>query len=77
MKKECGLGPCGFEDDMVNKGLGLADQCDRSKDEYFCVFCCRESGCNAAVILTSHFTVLILSVLCVILFGKIELRSLV
>lgn len=50
MKKECGLGPCGFSDDMVNKGLGL-DQCDTSKDEYFCVFCCKESGCNNAAIL--------------------------
>jgi len=45
LKRECGLGPCGFEDDMVNRGLGL-DKCDTSKDEYFCVFCCRESGCN-------------------------------
>ncbi|XP_073984231.1 uncharacterized protein [Rhodnius prolixus] len=45
LKRECGLGPCGFEDDMVNRGLGL-DHCDTSKDEYFCVFCCKESGCN-------------------------------
>ncbi|GLV32837.1 hypothetical protein CBL_00456 [Carabus blaptoides fortunei] len=45
IKRECGLGPCGFNDDMMNRGLGL-DGCDRSKDEYFCVFCCRDSGCN-------------------------------
>ncbi|XP_066995692.1 uncharacterized protein [Anabrus simplex] len=45
MKRECGLGPCGFEDAMMNRGLGL-EGCDRSKDEYFCVFCCPTSGCN-------------------------------
>jgi len=22
------------------------DGCDRSKAEYFCVFCCKQSGCN-------------------------------
>ncbi|XP_063225078.1 uncharacterized protein LOC134532530 isoform X2 [Bacillus rossius redtenbacheri] len=45
LKRECGLGPCGFEDAMMNRGLGL-DGCDRSKDEYFCVFCCSVNGCN-------------------------------
>ena len=73
MKKECGLGPCGFEDDMVNKGLGLADQCDTSKDEYFCVFCCKESGCNSAGLLTPHLTVLFVSILSVIL-ARNEIR---
>jgi hypothetical protein len=31
----------------VKRGLGM-DICDRSKDEYFCVFCCTQSGCNKA-----------------------------
>lgn len=52
IKRECGLGPCGFEDDMVNKGLGL-DGCDRSKDDYFCVSCCKTSGCNKNAAVTS------------------------
>ncbi|PSN52234.1 hypothetical protein C0J52_14701, partial [Blattella germanica] len=47
LKRECGLGPCGFEDTNVKRGLGM-DGCDRSKDNYFCVFCCTESGCNKA-----------------------------
>ncbi|KAK6638182.1 hypothetical protein RUM44_008610 [Polyplax serrata] len=45
IKRECGLGPCGFEDDMVNRGLGM-DGCDRTKEDYFCVFCCKTDGCN-------------------------------
>ncbi|XP_017773304.1 PREDICTED: uncharacterized protein LOC108560293 [Nicrophorus vespilloides] len=45
IKRECGLGPCNFNDVMASKGLGL-DTCDRSRKEYFCLFCCRESGCN-------------------------------
>ncbi|CAH1375323.1 hypothetical protein MTP99_016792 [Tenebrio molitor] len=45
IKRECGLGPCGFDDDMVNKGLGFGN-CDRSREEYFCILCCRDSGCN-------------------------------
>ncbi|KAK4875232.1 hypothetical protein RN001_011654 [Aquatica leii] len=45
IKRECGLGPCGFDDLMTNKGLGM-DTCDQSNDEYFCLFCCQENGCN-------------------------------
>ncbi|KAF5307675.1 hypothetical protein FQR65_LT06730 [Abscondita terminalis] len=37
IKRECGLGPCGFDDLMTNRGLGM-DNCDRSSDEYFCYF---------------------------------------
>ncbi|XP_021927524.1 uncharacterized protein LOC110833576 [Zootermopsis nevadensis] len=47
LKRECGLGPCGFEDTNVMRGLGM-DTCDRSKDEYFCIFCCTQNGCNKA-----------------------------
>jgi hypothetical protein len=47
LKRECGLGPCGFEDTNVKRGLGM-DVCDRSKATYFCVFCCTQSGCNKA-----------------------------
>ncbi|XP_060527738.1 uncharacterized protein LOC132702896 [Cylas formicarius] len=45
VKRECGLAPCGFDDEMVNRGLGL-DNCDRSKEEYSCTYCCKQSGCN-------------------------------
>ncbi|RZF40525.1 hypothetical protein LSTR_LSTR000404 [Laodelphax striatellus] len=45
IKRECGLGPCQFDDEMVQKGLGL-DRCDRTRKQYFCVHCCNESGCN-------------------------------
>ncbi|XP_049858850.1 uncharacterized protein LOC126353795 [Schistocerca gregaria] len=45
VKRECGLGPCGFDDSSMNRGLGL-DGCDRSKDEFFCLSCCTTSGCN-------------------------------
>ncbi|KAK5644399.1 hypothetical protein RI129_005699 [Pyrocoelia pectoralis] len=45
LKRECGLGPCQFDDVMTNKGLGM-DICDRNNEEYFCVFCCKEDGCN-------------------------------
>jgi len=45
IKRECGLGPCAFEDDMATRGLGL-DGCDRSKNDFFCVSCCRTPGCN-------------------------------
>ncbi|CAG9760747.1 unnamed protein product [Ceutorhynchus assimilis] len=33
IKRTCGLGPCGFDDDMMTKGLGM--ECDRSKDSYW------------------------------------------
>lgn len=45
IKRECGLAPCGFNDAMVDKGLGL-DNCDRSKHEYSCILCCKGNGCN-------------------------------
>ncbi|XP_022192983.2 uncharacterized protein LOC111050913 [Nilaparvata lugens] len=45
IKRECGLGPCQFDDEMARKGLGL-DRCDRTRKQYFCVHCCKESGCN-------------------------------
>ncbi|KAK7874263.1 hypothetical protein R5R35_006298 [Gryllus longicercus] len=45
LKRECGLGPCSFEDNMMSRGLGL-EGCDRSKEEYFCLFCCQYNGCN-------------------------------
>ncbi|XP_065174211.1 uncharacterized protein [Atheta coriaria] len=45
ISRECGIGPCTFRDLMVIKGLGL-DNCDRSRDEYFCILCCPENGCN-------------------------------
>lgn len=49
MKRECGLAPCGFDDEMVAKGLGMGGTCDRSKDEYFCFYCCSHDGCNKNV----------------------------
>jgi hypothetical protein len=46
------------------------DGCDRSKPEYFCIFCCTQSGCNKAgtgtiwpsVSLLTAMAVLVLSV---------------
>ncbi|GFG39597.1 hypothetical protein Cfor_03367, partial [Coptotermes formosanus] len=69
LKRECGLGPCRFEDPSATRSLGM-DGCDRSKDEYFCIFCCTESGCNKAgagtvwpsVSLLTAMAVLVLSV---------------
>ncbi|XP_044734464.1 uncharacterized protein LOC123296853 [Chrysoperla carnea] len=70
LKRECGLGPCGFDDDAMNKGLGL-DGCDRSRDEYFCIFCCRGNGCNKSVgsrLLVQQSFLLVFSVLSSTLF---------
>ncbi|KAK9504208.1 hypothetical protein O3M35_010593 [Rhynocoris fuscipes] len=47
---------------MVNRGLGL-DQCDTSKDEYFCVFCCKESGCNRDILTSSPHPLIIFTAL--------------
>lgn len=45
LKRECGLGPCSFDDNMASRGLGW-DGCDRTKDAFFCVSCCKGNGCN-------------------------------
>ncbi|XP_063928017.1 uncharacterized protein LOC135141077 isoform X2 [Zophobas morio] len=70
IKRECGLGPCGFDDDMVNKGLGF--DCDRSRAEYFCIFCCRDSGCNnsESVFAASSSTALLVTTLVVTLYWR-------
>lgn len=44
IKRECGLGPCNFDDSIVNNVLGLSS-CDINKNS-FCLSCCRENGCN-------------------------------
>ncbi|XP_054271753.1 uncharacterized protein LOC128992283 [Macrosteles quadrilineatus] len=46
LKRECGLGPCTFEDEAIHKGLGIFGDCDTSKEEFFCVSCCKTTGCN-------------------------------
>ncbi|GFT74911.1 uncharacterized protein NPIL_228051 [Nephila pilipes] len=43
--KNCALAPCSLRDTSQASGLGL-DHCDRSQDEYDCVSCCKENGCN-------------------------------
>ncbi|GFR33698.1 uncharacterized protein TNCT_551681 [Trichonephila clavata] len=43
--KNCALAPCSLRDTSQSSGLGL-DHCDRSQDEYDCVSCCKENGCN-------------------------------
>ncbi|XP_046679944.1 uncharacterized protein LOC124367281 isoform X2 [Homalodisca vitripennis] len=61
LKRECGLGPCQFEDEMISRGLGIFSNCDTSKDEFFCVSCCKASGCNkdsAASVLPSSVALL-------------------
>ncbi|KAJ4434521.1 hypothetical protein ANN_23083 [Periplaneta americana] len=68
LKRECGLGPCGFEDTNVKKGLGM-DVCDRSKDEYFCVFCCTESGCNKAGVATIWPSIRLLTAMVMLIGG--------
>lgn len=73
IKRECGLGPCEFNDEMANKGLGF-DKCDRSKDEYFCVFCCRESGCNKnnSLYTQPSLLLLLLSLIFVVILNVIK-----
>nr|XP_022920864.1 uncharacterized protein LOC111429233 [Onthophagus taurus] len=44
IKRECGLGPCDFNDLLMNNNLGM--KCDRSKQEYSCLSCCKGNGCN-------------------------------
>ncbi|KAG8175268.1 hypothetical protein JTE90_023942 [Oedothorax gibbosus] len=43
--KSCALAPCTLRDQSQSSGLGL-DYCDRSQNEYDCVSCCKENGCN-------------------------------
>lgn len=59
---------------MASKGLGW-DNCDRSKDNYFCVLCCKGDGCNknaAAILSTSKFLIIALSLLVIILLEIIK-----
>ncbi|KAL1498060.1 hypothetical protein ABEB36_008918 [Hypothenemus hampei] len=44
IRRECALGPCSFDDNLMTKGLGM--DCDTTKNSYFCTFCCRGNGCN-------------------------------
>ncbi|XP_076266423.1 uncharacterized protein LOC143200051 isoform X2 [Rhynchophorus ferrugineus] len=44
VRRECGLAPCLFDDEMAAKGLGM--NCDRSKEDYMCTSCCKGNGCN-------------------------------
>lgn len=74
MKRECGLGPCSFDDDMARKGLGW-DNCDRSKNNYFCVFCCKGNGCNksaAGELPTGKFLLIAIALLVIILLEIIK-----
>ncbi|GIY26631.1 uncharacterized protein CDAR_593651 [Caerostris darwini] len=43
--KSCTLAPCSLRDESQTSGLGL-NHCDRSQEEYDCVSCCKENGCN-------------------------------
>ncbi|CAG0902339.1 unnamed protein product [Darwinula stevensoni] len=43
IEKECAIGPCS----LAQVGLKLDDHhCDRTREEYTCVYCCKENGCN-------------------------------
>lgn len=44
INRKCGLAPCTFDDELMAKGLGM--NCDRSKENYSCTFCCKGDGCN-------------------------------
>lgn len=46
IEKSCALGPCRFDNPAIVESLGLSSSCDRSKEEYYCMDCCRTSGCN-------------------------------
>lgn len=46
VRRECGLGMCGFSDSAMSRGLGFDALCDRSRDSFSCLFCCKTSGCN-------------------------------
>lgn len=70
IKRECGLGPCGFDDLMMNKGLGW-NSCDRSSDEYFCVFCCKENGCNQSTAFLHKPSIILILALVIIVFLNI------
>ncbi|KAK9738801.1 hypothetical protein QE152_g9526 [Popillia japonica] len=61
INRECGLAPCGFNDEMVDRGLGF-DKCDRSKHEYFCILCCKGNGCNKSASNMPKFSKFLLSV---------------
>ncbi|XP_075218134.1 uncharacterized protein LOC142322929 [Lycorma delicatula] len=67
IKRECGLGPCDFGDEIMNRGLGL-DICDRSKDKFFCIFCCTESGCNNSDHLHFHRHYFLIILLLIVIF---------
>ncbi|XP_014262399.1 uncharacterized protein LOC106674281 [Cimex lectularius] len=71
IKRECGLYPCMFDDLMMNRGLGL-DGCDMQKDELFCLFCCKENGCNSARISAGFDGMLIFAAIIVSTFGAIS-----
>lgn len=45
LKRECGLGPCTFNDAMLDEKLKWND-CDRTKKSFFCFTCCKGNGCN-------------------------------
>lgn len=73
LKRECGLGPCTFEDDMANKGLGWVNKCDRSKNSYFCLWCCKGNGCNKNAVSTAFASKsLIVTMLVIILLALIK-----
>lgn len=54
---------------MAVRGLGWGTNCDRSKDNYFCLFCCKENGCNknGATLSKPSFIIIAVSLLVVIL----------
>lgn len=58
---------------MTRKGLGLGN-CDRSKESYFCISCCKGNGCNksGAAISTPKFFVVVASLLVIIVLEIIK-----
>lgn len=69
IERQCGIGPCTFNDLMMEKTIGIGpDSCDRSRHNYFCLFCCRESGCNKNSSHKSCLSISISSTLFFVLF---------
>lgn len=71
--KSCALGPCSLRDESQSSGLGL-DNCDRSQDEYDCISCCRQDGCNTGSgAIYPPQQILIFSLILVVLLEKTKI----
>ncbi|ENN82626.1 hypothetical protein YQE_001000, partial [Dendroctonus ponderosae] len=64
VKRECGLAPCSFDDELMASGLGM--QCNPNSDSYSCTYCCKESGCNKSASRANNISTFLL-IFCLVL----------